>query len=120
MSAHRTTARILRFAFVAVFLAVVTAPIARVAAKGGAAPKSAKLDKALQAVVDSGASEGTIQIIIRVKPGGHDTIATGLTNHGDQVLADHPSIDSISAEVHQSDLVELANHPAVDGLSLNA
>jgi len=75
-----------------------------------------KLDRALEAKVASGA-KGSIQVIIT---GNTDAVRGRLAAKGRQVVAEHPSIDAITAVVDAADLEDLENDSAVRGVSLDA
>jgi serine protease AprX len=59
-------------------------------------------------------------VILSVVPGCETEISTALAQHGDNVRGAHRSISAIDADVHASDLVELANHPCVTAVSDDA
>src|SRR5258708_34593419 len=61
--------------------------------------KHLRLDASLQSAVDEG-SYDTQRVIIRVRPGARTTVRGALAAHGDQILAEHDSIDAITAGGH--------------------
>lgn len=89
--------------------------------RGGAQRKGhpEKFDTALQQIVKQGPS-GPVRLIIRANAAARRTLAATLTNHGDRIEADHPSIDAMTATVHGEDLAALADDPAIDRLSIDA
>jgi serine protease AprX len=79
---------------------------------------SNKIDRALQDAVLTGAA--TERVIISVKPGYRASVRQALLAHGDLIKSDHPSIDAFSAEIHSSDVLELARQPWIEGVSIDA
>jgi serine protease AprX len=79
---------------------------------------SNKIDRALQDALLTGAA--TQRVIISVKPGYRASVRQALQAHGDLIKSDHPSIDAFSAEIHSSDVSELARQPWIDGVSIDA
>src|SRR5436190_18805910 len=97
-----------RFLTAAVLLAVSAVPAA-------AADKKPKLD---QAVTQSIA--GSLDVIIRVVPGGHDAVRARLAAKGHAVTGEHASINALSATINAGDLADLDRDPLVASVSLNA
>jgi serine protease AprX len=77
-----------------------------------------KLDYNLRAAVDAG--EQAHRVIIRVRPGQLGALQRSLEAHGDEVIADHQSIDALTARVRTSDLDELAGQDGVLSVSTDA
>jgi len=75
-----------------------------------------KLDRALEARVAKGA-KGSIQVIIT---GNSDAVRGRLLARNRQIVAEHPSIDAITAIVDAADLEDLEKDSAVRGVSLDA
>ena len=96
------------------FLAIVTFAGAA-HADGGAR----KLDRALRKAIASG-QPGPQTVIIQVRPDARSALRQALIDHGDDVRAEHPSIDALTAYVHGEDLLPLANDPAVLSMSTDA
>jgi serine protease AprX len=91
-----------------------------VRAAGSRAPRRAeRLDAKLRAVVDDGAAAPQ-RVIIRVRPGSRHAVRESLAAHGDAVLAEHESIDGLSAVVHGNDLAELAGNDDILSVSADA
>jgi hypothetical protein len=86
---------------------------------GGRQPRARhKLDYSLRAAVDAG--EQAHRVIIRVRPGQRSALQRSLEAHGDEVLADHESIDALTARGHTSDLDDLAERDGVISVSTDA
>jgi serine protease AprX len=79
---------------------------------------NAKIDSALQASLQSGAP--TQHVIISVRPGYRASVRETLLSHGDLIKSDHPPIDALSAEIHSTDVAELARQPWIEGVSIDA
>src|SRR6266705_3281419 len=97
-----------RFLTAAVLLAVSAVPAA-------AADKKPKLDQAVTQSVS-----GSLDVIIRVVPGGHDAVRAKLAAKGRAVTGEHASINALSATVDAGDLAGLDRDPLVASVSLNA
>jgi serine protease AprX len=78
-----------------------------------------RLDARLRVVVDSGTDDAQ-RVIIRVTPGGRESMRRALVSHGDQVLAEHESLDALTALVHAEDLPALAAGNSVVSVSVDA
>ncbi|HEY3043218.1 MAG TPA: S8 family serine peptidase, partial [Vicinamibacterales bacterium] len=104
-----------------VFLAAVcAAPQATLNAAGQRVVQHrARLDTRLRAVLDETAP-ATQRVIIRVRPGSRLTLRESLTAHGDQILAEHDSLDALTAVVHGEDLGDLADKDFVLSVSSDA
>ncbi len=74
--------------------------------------RAARLDAALRAVLDDPAS-GAQRVIVRVRPERRAAVRQSLTAHGDRILAEHDSIDALTAVVHREDLAELGDNDAI-------
>jgi serine protease AprX len=79
----------------------------------------ARLDTRLRAVLDETAPKPQ-RVIIRVRPGSRLTLRESLRAHGDQILAEHHSLDALTAVVHGEDLGELADKDFVLSVSSDA
>src|SRR5262249_29909036 len=77
-----------------------------------------KIDRAVRESLDAG--EQTQRVIITVQPGFRDGIRDALKKHGDAITSEHPSVESIAAVIHSSDVEELANHPGIKYVSADA
>src|SRR6185295_709340 len=107
----------LGFVMIAAFVAV---PPATVNAAGQREVKHrARLDTALRAVLDQTAPTPQ-RVIIRVRPGSRSSLRDSLTAHGDQILAEHDSLDALTAVVHGEDLGELVDKDFVLSVSSDA
>jgi serine protease AprX len=84
-----------------------------------AQPRSPKLDLALRQKLANGTPSHQ-RVIVTVKPGLRSLLRSALEKHGDELLAEHPSIDALTAIVHGEDLAALANDPAVLSVSIDA
>ena len=62
-----------------------------------------KLDTHLTAVLTAGISEAQ-RVIVRVRPGTRPGLKSALSAHGDSIVAEHASIDALTAVVHADDL----------------
>src|SRR3954464_15466882 len=84
--------------------AVLAAPHSVVTAAGlHTVQHRARLDMRLRGIVDE-ASPAPQRVIIRVRPGSRLALRDTLTAHGDQILAEHDSLDALTAVVHGEDL----------------
>ena len=104
-----------RFSFGCVVLAaIIAAPQAIVNAAGQRVVHHRdRLDATLRGIVDQSGPKPQ-RVIIRVRPGSRLTLRQGLTAHGDQILAEHDSVDALTAVVHGEDLGPVGPH-AVQG-----
>ena len=78
-----------------------------------------KLDGWLRATVDS-RTEQAQRVIIRVQPGSLSAVRKTLSSHGDNVLAEHGSLDALTAVVHAEDLAELHAAGSIVSVSTDA
>lgn len=78
-----------------------------------------KLDGWLRATVDSQTTQAQ-RVIIRVQPGSLSAVRGSLSAHGDQVIAEHGSLDALTAIVHAEDLAELHGVGSVVSISSDA
>ena len=85
----------------------------------GPAHRTGRLDAALRAVVND-AAEGSERVIVRVRPEQRAAVRQSMQAHGDPILAEHDSIDAITAVVHRGDLAELADNDAILSVSSDA
>src|SRR6267142_2231770 len=81
--------------------------------------KHLRLDASLQSAVDEGSNDAQ-RVIIRVRPDARTTVRGALAAHGDQILAEHDSIDAITAVVHSEDLETLGSADTVLSISRDA
>jgi hypothetical protein len=109
---YMTTCRSARFLAAALMLGGFTVSAA-------AADKKPKLDQALQHAVPQKGT-GSLDVIIRVVPGGHDSVRARLAAKGHAVTAEHVSINALSATVDAAGLADLDRNPLVTSISLNA
>src|SRR5579872_536928 len=77
------------------------------------------LDTALQAALGNGAPSSQ-RVIIRTRPGSRALVRDSLIAHGDQILAEHESLDALTAVVHGGDLTELGSTDVVLSVSSDA
>jgi serine protease AprX len=104
----------------AVVLSVSVAGQAQAQTSGGSrGAHRHKLDNHLRAVLDAGARESQ-RVIIRTRAGERFGIRRALAAHGDRIIADHESIDALTAEVHPEDLDTLAGRDGVVSVSTDA
>ncbi len=78
-----------------------------------------RLDTTLRKVVERNGPEPQ-RVIIRVRRGSRAGLGQSLAAHGDTVIAEHRSIDAITAVIHGSDLAALADSDAVLSISADA
>ena len=81
--------------------------------------RRSKLDRALQEVVRS-AGRGSQRVIVQTRPGAREQVKRALRTHGDVVLAEHPSLDALTVNLHREDLAALAADPSVLAVSIDA
>jgi serine protease AprX len=109
-----------RFSFGFVALAAVfAAPLAQVKAAGPAVHHRERLDTRLRGVLDQSAPVPQ-RVIIRVRPGSRLALRENLTAHGDRILAEHDSLDALTAVVHGEDLGDLVDKDFVLSVSTDA
>jgi serine protease AprX len=99
-------------------LAVADAPVG---AAGNRAPqrRTGRLDTNLSAALDDRTTDSQ-RVIIRVRPGSRTALHKSLTDHGDQILGEHESIDALTAVVHREDLAALADNDEILSVSTDA
>src|SRR6266542_6927272 len=85
------------------------------AVSAAATDKKPKSDQAVSQSVT-----GSLDVIIRVVPGGHDVVRARLAAKGHTVTGEHASINALSATVDARDLADLERDPLVVSVSLNA
>ena len=78
-----------------------------------------KLDISLRAALDAGRRDSQ-RVIIRTRAGERPALRRTLTAHGDRIIADHNSIDAVTAVVHGDDLEALAAQAGVLSISTDA
>jgi serine protease AprX len=78
-----------------------------------------RVDTKLRAVFDENAP-GPQRVIIRFRSGSRPALRNSLTAHGDAILAEHESIDALTAVVHGEDLAALADNDAILSVSSDA
>ncbi|PYR03428.1 MAG: hypothetical protein DMG00_26295, partial [Acidobacteria bacterium] len=83
------------------------------------ARKHLRLDLSLQAAADAG-SRDPQRVIISVRPGSRSAVRSALAARGDQILAEHDSIDAITAVVRGEDLETFGSHDGVVSVSRDA
>src|SRR3954471_4707568 len=106
---------------VTIAIAVAISTSGEVYGKGAAArqPRARyKLDHSLREDVAGG--DETQRVIIRVRTGQRGALQRSLEAHGDEVIADHESIDALTARVHTSDLDSLTELDDVISVSSDA
>jgi serine protease AprX len=111
-----------RLSVAIVFLAALAATgdvQGTIAAASRRAQDRQKLDINLRAALDAGRRESQ-RVIIRTRAGETAEIRRTLSAHGDQVVADHESIDALTAVVHADDLDALAARDGVISVSTDA
>ena len=109
----------LRLGFV-IALAVLTASGGGLAAGGSQKDdRHRRLDARLRLLVDQGDDQPQ-RVIIRVRKGSLDALKTALSEHGDQLVAEHEGIDAVTAVVHAEDLPSLAATNSVVSVSTDA
>src|SRR5690349_10912612 len=99
-----------------VLAAVCAAPPPAVHATGR---HRTRLDSQLRAVLDQSAPAAQ-RVIVRARPGARATVADSLKAHGDVIVAEHESLDAVTAIVHPGDLDELADSDFVLSVSSDA
>src|SRR5262245_26240218 len=78
-----------------------------------------KLDRALAAEVHSGHPSAQ-RVIIQTRDDARDGLKRALTAHGDVIVAEHPSINALTVELHGEDLSALDADPNVLAVSSDA
>jgi subtilisin family serine protease len=81
--------------------------------------KHTRLDMRLREALDAGRTEPQ-RVIIRVRDGERSALRRTLEAHGDHVLAEHASLEALTAVVHGDDLAELASRDGVLSVSTDA
>ena len=108
----------LRVATAVALLIAMSAPV-RAGAPRTPPHRVDRLDARLRAALDANTSEPE-RVIIRVRPGSWPTLRDRLVAHGDQILGEHESLDTLTAIVHHEDLTVLADNDAVLSVSADA
>jgi serine protease AprX len=101
--------------------ALLACVLASTAASASAEPRQShsKTDLAVQRSLRSGASK--VKVIITVSdPADRQSIRQALAAHGDTIKSEHPLVGALAAEVHASDVAQLAKHPGVQFVSADA
>lgn len=115
---HRGVVRAVTAA--AAIAAITLSPMAPATTAAPApARRTSRLDLTLQKLVDRGVQEPQ-RVIIRVRPGRRAALGQSLRGHGDRLVAEHSSIDAITAVVHGTDLAALANDDSILSISADA
>lgn len=83
------------------------------------AQRGGRLDTNLRAVVDQ-AGDQPQRVIIRTRAGSRAVLQRALTDHGDRILAEHESLDAITALVHAEDVAALAQRDGILSVSTDA
>jgi serine protease AprX len=99
-------------------LAVADAPVGAAVSRM-AQHHAERLDANLLAVLDDSTPEPQ-RVIIRVRPGSRTDLRKSLTDHGDQILGEHESIEALTAVIHGGDLATLADRDDVLSISSDA
>ena len=100
-------------------LAVVAAVLLPSSAALAGEKDHSKLDRELRAEVRSGHPSAQ-RVIIQVRSGAREALERALVAHGDVIVAEHPSIGALTAEVHGEDLAALDRDPNVLAVSCDA
>src|SRR5439155_2267842 len=104
----------------ALLTALVSADVSVQAATSQAPQRFAsRLDATLREVLADPAPQPQ-RVIIRVRPGSRTAVRQSLTAHGDAILAEHESLDAITAVIHGQDLATLAASDAILSVSTDA
>ena len=82
------------------------------------AEERSKLDKVLQEAIRQAPQPQ--RVIVRTQPGTRHAVRAALQQHGDIVLAEHPSLEALTVTVHGEDLVALQANPNVVSVSVDA
>ena len=104
------------FVRVATVLAVLLG--SSVSAPAAAGERRSKLDKVLQDATQR--APRPQRVIIRTKPGSRGALRAMLQQHGDVIVADHPSLDALTVTLHGEDLAALQANPNVMSVSTDA
>ena len=105
---------------IALCLAVLAAGhVSATAAGQRSARHRQKLDLKLRAALDAGQRDAQ-RVIVRTRAGQRESLQRALAAHGDQVLAEHGSIDAFTAVVHGDDLDVLTAQDGVISVSTDA
>jgi len=102
-------------------LALVAGLLAITAASASAESRhhSSKTDLSVQRSLRSGAAK--VRVIITVEnPAERQSVRQALESHGDTIKSEHPFVGALAAEVHASDVAQLANYPGVQFVSADA
>jgi serine protease AprX len=82
--------------------------------------RQSKLDRFLREAVKSEAPAQPLRVIVQTRPGTRAAVRQTLQSHGDRIVAEHPSLDGLTATVHQEDLASLEANPSVLAVSIDA
>src|SRR5437867_4282304 len=107
--------------FVAFFvaLALATGGHASTSTRQRAQSPGSRIDAHVRRALETHPGEDQ-RIIIRVRQGSRAGLRTALAAHGDRILAEHDSIDALTAIVHAQDVAELAENDAILSVSSDA
>jgi serine protease AprX len=105
---------------VAILLALIVSAFAPASAvASGQRPHRASVDDTVRTAAERTPHQPQ-RVIIRVRPGSRESVRRALANHGDQIVADHSSIDAITATVHGEDIPELTANESILAVSSDA
>jgi serine protease AprX len=82
--------------------------------------RHSKLDRVLREVLNVGSSTESVRVIVQTRPGTRAAVKKSLQSHGDRVVAEHPSLDGLTATIHRDDLASLDANPSVVAVSVDA
>jgi serine protease AprX len=101
-----------------VLLTVVFALAAN--APATAQSRQSKLDRVLREAAKSATPDQSVRVIVQTRPGQRGSVKQTLQSHGDRIVAEHPSLDGLTATIHQKDLAALEADPSVRSVSIDA
>jgi serine protease AprX len=100
-------------------IACLVSSTVQAAPRHGQKGNQSRLDLNLRAVVADG-RDAPQRVIIRIRPGQRDVVRRALNEHGDRIVADHESLDALTATVHADDLAALAANDAILSVSTDS
>ncbi|MGB2717049.1 MAG: S8 family serine peptidase [Vicinamibacterales bacterium] len=82
--------------------------------------RHSKLDRVLREAARNSSSVQSLRVIVQTRPGTRAAVKRSLQSHGDQIVAEHPSLEGLTVTIHQEDLGTLEANPSVLAVSVDA
>lgn len=82
--------------------------------------RHSKLDRVLREAARNSSAGQSLRVIVQTRPGTRAAVKRSLQTHGDQIVAEHPSLDGLTVTIHHDDLGTLEANPSVLAVSVDA